>query len=808
MRARAPGRRPSAAIHSPACRPPSPTRRRSPRSRTSSGPPSRSGRATSRGGRPPRPPWPAISTRPGPPAPLVAALRARIGGRRRPARRGLLPPAPARAQARRRRHLHAGADRRGHGRLGGRRGRARAGRRPRRGLGPLRGGGRSPLRRGPAGRRSSSTRSPRRSAAATSPPRASPGARGWWPATTAPRRSRPRTTPARSSSATRPTCATTRSPPGWKEWLALAARAQGLEASRLAGLHVHFFLATAARAPAGRPGAPSSPPRSGSTPTTAAWCASCCWTAWAARPIHVLEPTAVPFDDAAVTAAITCFRAGRAPGRRCGCGGSTTSAGSARSRAAGRSRPSGCARRAAGRRSPGRPAPSRRTTSSSATSCRVHRGAVTGRNSDLGRAAPARPTCPPAVLFPSVTRAREIFDAGSALSSTGHLRLVVDLPPDLGDFSAAGAAAHRGLPRPRAPRRRPRGLHRPGAAPLVVGRAAGAGADPRDLHGAPPAGLHPQPRRRPAHQHRPRALPARRAPRRRHRPAARLAAPHRERRTTAAPTRAGSPSSSRARWSACPSPTPSPGAPDRGRRVRRPAALERRRARPRHRGGDRGLPARALRGAARAVPRPPRRVPRHHRGADRADGRPLRAPAARRPRSPPRRATSRRCGSSRARFISVDDLRVIAQTSLAPTALRADPEAAARVVETVLAGLDRRRFPWVGEGREPHEDEKSAAALATATLMATERVRTMRRNEARLVQESAVADALPRRRVPRGRRRRASSAPSRRPPGPASSAPSAPSATARPTWWSASGTAGACRSSARPRTRPPTPTSA
>ena len=92
-------------------------------------------------------------------------------------------------------------------------------------------------------------------------------------------------------------------------------------------------------------------------------------------------------------------------------------------------------------------------------------------------------------------------------------------------------------------------------------------------------------------------------------------------------------------------------------------------------------------------------------------------------------------------FISVDDLRVIAQTSLAPTALRADPEAAARVVETVLAGLDRRRFPWVGEGRDPHEDEKPAAALATASLMATERVRTLRRNEARVLQEPAVADA-------------------------------------------------------------------
>jgi XamI restriction endonuclease len=93
-------------------------------------------------------------------------------------------------------------------------------------------------------------------------------------------------------------------------------------------------------------------------------------------------------------------------------------------------------------------------------------------------------------------------------------------------------------------------------------------------------------------------------------------------------------------------------------------------------------------------------------------------------------------------FISVDDLRVIARTSIAPTALRADPDAAARVVDTVLAGLDRRRFPWVGEGRHPGEDEASAAALATASLMATERVRTLRRNEARVVQESAVADAL------------------------------------------------------------------
>jgi hypothetical protein len=65
--------------------------------------------------------------------------------------------------------------------------------------------------------------------------------------------------------------------------------------------------------------------------------------------------------------------------------------------------------------------------------CRVHRGAVTGRNSTWV-VRPGDTDLPDAVLFPSVTRAREIFEAGTALSSTGHLRLVVDLPADLGAF--------------------------------------------------------------------------------------------------------------------------------------------------------------------------------------------------------------------------------------------------------------------------------------------------------------------------------------------------------------------------------------
>lgn len=93
-------------------------------------------------------------------------------------------------------------------------------------------------------------------------------------------------------------------------------------------------------------------------------------------------------------------------------------------------------------------------------------------------------------------------------------------------------------------------------------------------------------------------------------------------------------------------------------------------------------------------------------------------------------------------FISIDDLRVIARTTLAPTRLRADPEAATRIVDSVLAGIDRRRFAWLADGREPSEAERQAAVLASATLMANERMRTLRRNEAKTDQEGAVAEAL------------------------------------------------------------------
>lgn len=92
--------------------------------------------------------------------------------------------------------------------------------------------------------------------------------------------------------------------------------------------------------------------------------------------------------------------------------------------------------------------------------------------------------------------------------------------------------------------------------------------------------------------------------------------------------------------------------------------------------------------------------------------------------------------------ISEDDLKTVAEASLAPSRLREDAEMGRRVVETVLIGLDRRRFPWVVDGREPEPAERDSAALASAALMTTQRLSTTRRTEGKTAQEEAAADAL------------------------------------------------------------------
>jgi hypothetical protein len=92
--------------------------------------------------------------------------------------------------------------------------------------------------------------------------------------------------------------------------------------------------------------------------------------------------------------------------------------------------------------------------------------------------------------------------------------------------------------------------------------------------------------------------------------------------------------------------------------------------------------------------------------------------------------------------ISEDDLRVLAEAVLTPGRLRKDEDMVRRIIEVVRAGLDRRRFPWVTEGREPTEAERSGAVLASAVLIATSRVSTSRRSEGKGRQETLIEQAL------------------------------------------------------------------
>jgi hypothetical protein len=217
----------------------------------------------------------------------------------------------------------------------------------------------------------------------------------------------------------------------WKDWLVRTARAQGLNASRLAGLHVHFFLATAARASRGDIGA---------FITSAEWLdvnygslvRELLLDGLGGLAVHVLEPTATAFEDAATTAAITCFRVGSRPR-------------SIRLRRVktvdqlGKLDGGQLVRRErlieARRWTPLTLAPRkmREGCVELGELCRVHRGAVTGANATWVVAADFD-ALPERVLFPSVTRARELFAAQNVLDAVAHLRRVIDLPVDLDVF--------------------------------------------------------------------------------------------------------------------------------------------------------------------------------------------------------------------------------------------------------------------------------------------------------------------------------------------------------------------------------------
>jgi hypothetical protein len=88
--------------------------------------------------------------------------------------------------------------------------------------------------------------------------------------------------------------------------------------------------------------------------------------------------------------------------------------------------------------------------------------------------------------------------------------------------------------------------------------------------------------------------------------------------------------------------------------------------------------------------------------------------------------------------ISKDDLETIAQVTMAPTLVRADPSRADALMDAILLGLDRERFPWVSESREPTEAERETAIVSTAAMRAMRKHETLRRTQGKNQQEQRV----------------------------------------------------------------------
>jgi hypothetical protein len=92
--------------------------------------------------------------------------------------------------------------------------------------------------------------------------------------------------------------------------------------------------------------------------------------------------------------------------------------------------------------------------------------------------------------------------------------------------------------------------------------------------------------------------------------------------------------------------------------------------------------------------------------------------------------------------ISADDLKILAESHLSRKALRADAAAAKRVRDTVLSLIDPHRFPWIKARRDPSPSELETAVIASAALVAAQKVQTQRRGDAKTEQEEAVKQAL------------------------------------------------------------------
>ena len=210
-----------------------------------------------------------------------------------------------------------------------------------------------------------------------------------------------------------------------------AAARRGLKASKLAGLHLHFFVKTMLLARDGD---------FGTFITAAEWLnvnygntlRELLASGLGATALHVLDPALAVFPDAASTSAITCFHVG--PPHQ-----------NLRVRAV-RTR-QGLKNLSQGRDIPWTDVRKAPRWSSIVYPCakappghielgelfRVHRGQVTGANK-IWIAGDHASQLPGRYLYPTVTRARELIAAGDVLDNAAALRRVIDLPADLDEL--------------------------------------------------------------------------------------------------------------------------------------------------------------------------------------------------------------------------------------------------------------------------------------------------------------------------------------------------------------------------------------
>ena len=217
-----------------------------------------------------------------------------------------------------------------------------------------------------------------------------------------------------------------------KTWFAATARRYGLRASKLAGLHVHFFLRTREISKLGDFGV---------FITASEWLdvnygavlRQLLSDSLGGTALHILDPSANPFGDTMATGTIACFRIGERP--------SALSVRTVASLSELKPLSAGTSiswdKVTVSQRWSGllRPARTHATgTVELGELFRVHRGQVTGCNAVWIAGAEAR-ALPRRFLFAAITRAADLFAAGETLSKTNDLLRVIDLPPDLASLS-------------------------------------------------------------------------------------------------------------------------------------------------------------------------------------------------------------------------------------------------------------------------------------------------------------------------------------------------------------------------------------